>query len=69
MSGPAFIPMTFDELRAYANGLPVRCVHSRALTEEIVKRMERAAEFRGRFAEGYISALSEVLDLLTPEGS
>jgi hypothetical protein len=58
-----------DEAIAIAHGRPVDVVHAAVLRDEIAQRMESHAEYRGAFARGYRSAMTEILELLLTRGA
>jgi hypothetical protein len=58
-----------DEVISIANGEPVEVVHAPALREEIARRLDEHAEYRGAFARGYRSAMTEILELLLTRGA
>ncbi|MFA6168380.1 MAG: hypothetical protein WC700_17285 [Gemmatimonadaceae bacterium] len=62
-----YISCTADELIAHAHEMPVRYVYAPALHDEIAGRIEAVAPFCGKFAEGYRSALEDILDMLEGE--
>ena len=66
MSHSRYIPCNPDELVAHALNRPMRYVYAPALQDEIAGRIAAVSEFNGRFADGYRSALEDILAMLTP---
>lgn len=62
-----YIPITADELCAFASGRPYRVIVAPAMRQELEARIARVEPYRGRYVEGYRSALAEILDLLDTE--
>ena len=67
MPRPRYIPCTADEMIAHALNRPVRYVYAPAMHQEIAGRIEAVAMFSGNFADGYRSAMEDILDMLEGE--